>query len=215
MDLLGGGGAAAEGRDCPVDRTPSLAEAGPDQLAGFKRDLERMIAARESLVPREKGLAPYEQGVVTGDAAWTDMEPGHRGVPGSGPQPGGFEMRWWTVGRDDLVGDAFLFEDEDAAAEYLELATDPECRSHISWHKAAFPPGGRNLQWSNPYSYSQQDVFLQRGRRVYRVSVVQPGVGSKVPDSIRAAGFLLVDELACGLPGIGCPGEPSIPSRLA
>ncbi len=208
-----GGGNVAAGESCPIDRAPSLAAVEPDRLAGFRQDLEQMIAAREDLAPSAGGRHPYEEGVVSAGVAWTDMEPGKAGVPATGPQPGGFEMRWWTRGRQDLVGDVLLFDDDDAAAEYLELATDPECRRHVSWHKTTLPPGGRNLQWSNPERYAQQDVFLRRGRRVYRVSVVQPAVGSTVPDSTRSAGFLLVDEVACGLPAAACgPEQLAIPA---
>lgn len=204
MGPFQGGGDVAAGESCPIDRAPSLASVEPGQLAGFKRNLEQMIATREDLAPGESGWDPYEEGVVSANAAWTDMEPGQAGVLATGPQPGGFEMRWWTRGREDLVADVLLFDDEDAAAEYLELATDPECRTHVAWHKTSLPPAGHNLQWSNPYSYAQQDVFLRRGRRVYRVSVVQPAVGSTVSDATRAAGFLLVNTVACGLPAAGC-----------
>jgi hypothetical protein len=215
MDPFSSGGGSAEAEICPLDRAPALASVEPGQLAGFKRDLERMIAAREDLRSDERGWDVYEEGIVTADVARTDMEPGEAGVPTSGPRPGGFEMRWLMRGRAVLAGDVLLFEDGDAAAEYLELATDPECRPHVSWHKAAFPAGGHNLQWSNPDGYAQQDVFLRRGRRVYRVSVVQAGAGSTVPDATRAAGFLLADEVACGLPGVACPGKPPRPAPLA
>lgn len=212
MDPFQGNGGVAVGGSCPVDEAPALAEVDPARLAGFKADLEGMIALCEALVPEEKGLTPYEQGVVSSGAAWTDMEPGNAGVPASGPQPGGFEMRWWTVGRDDLVADVFLFEDASQAEEYLDLAAGTACRSKSSRRRARFPPGGRNLEWSNPYAYAQQDVFFQRGPRVYRVSVVQPGVGSTVSATDRLAGFYLVGALACGLPGARCAQEEPPPA---
>lgn len=204
LDLFHSGGAGAVGRSCPIDEAPVLAAAGPARLAGFKRDLEGMIAGREARFPEEKGLVPYEQGVIGKSAAWTDMEPGDDGVPASGRQPGGFEMRWWTVGRDDVVGDVFLFASPADAEQYLDLAVSPECRSKASLRAALFPPGARNLEWSNPFGYAQQDVYLQRGPRVYRVSVVQPGVRATVGAAARLQGFHLVDELACDLPGAGC-----------
>jgi hypothetical protein len=210
LDLFSGGGAGAAARSCPIDEAPVLAAAGPARLAGFQRDLEGMIASREARFPEEKGLTPYEQGVITEAAAWTDMEPGNAGVPPSGQQPGGFEMRWWTVGRDDVVGDVFLFKNAAGAKQYLELAISPKCRSKASQRAALLPPGAHNLEWSNPFSYAQQDVYLQRGPRVYRVSVVQPGVHATVGAAMRLQGFHLVDELACELPGAGCgSGQPS------
>lgn len=213
MDLFQGGGAGAAARSCPIDEAPVLAAVGPARLAGFKRDLEGMIAGREARFPEEKGLTPYEQGVIIAAAAWTDMEPGNGGVPSSGQQPGGFEMRWWTVGRDDVVGDVFLFENAADAKEYLALATSPKCRSKASQRAALFPPGAHNLEWSNPFSYAQQDVYLKRGPRVYRVSVVQPAVHATVGAAMRLQGFHLVNELACDLPGAGCGS--SEPANLA
>lgn len=204
LDLFSGGGAAATARRCPIDEAPVPASVGPARLAGLERDLEGMIAGREARFPEEKGLTPYEQGVITEAAAWTDMEPGDAGVPTSGRHRGGFEMRWWTVGRDDVVGDIFLFKTDADAKAYLELAISPECRSKASRRDARFPPGAYNLEWSNPFSYAQQDVYLQRGPRVYRVSVVQPGVRSTVGAAMRLQGFHLVNELACELPGAGC-----------
>jgi hypothetical protein len=209
LDLFSDGGAGATARSCPIDEAPVLAAVGPARLAGFQRDLEGMIASREARFPEEKGLTPYEQGVIGEDAAWTDMEPGNGGVPISGEQPGGFEMRWWTGGRDDVVGDIFLFKNAADAKHYLELAISTECRSKASQRPALFPPGAHNLEWSNPFSYAQQDVYLQRGPRVYRVSVVQPGVHSTVSAAMRLQGFHLVNQLACDLPGTGCGGEGS------
>lgn len=192
---------------CPVAHAPAVVTVDPAQLAGLKRDLERVIAVYAAVVPADRGLAPYEQGVVTSRVAWTDMEPGNAGVPRSGPQPGGFEMRWLTSARDNVVADAFLFADASQAEEYLELATSVGCRSSASQQPADLPPEGRYLEWSNPLSYAQQDVFLRRGRRVYRVAVVQAGVGSLVSEPVRARGFDLVSTLACGLPGAGCAAE--------
>lgn len=209
LDLFSGGGAGAVGRSCPSSDAPTLAAVGPARLAGLERDLEGMIASREASFPEEKGLTPYEQGVITEAAAWSDMEPGNAGVPTSGAQPAGFEMRWWTVGRDDVVGDIYLFKNAADAKAYLELAVSTECRSKASQRPAVFPPGAHNLEWSNPFSYAQQDVYLQRGPRVYRVSVVQPGVHATVGAAMRLQGFHLVNELACDLPGAGCGGEGS------
>jgi hypothetical protein len=68
----------------------------------------------------------------------------------------------------------------------------------------AFQAGGRNLEWLNPESSTQQDVFLARGRFVYRVATVVLGAGEKSTAEIRRAAFTPVNRLACTLPGAGC-----------
>jgi|GEM_PF-5021637 len=146
------------------------------------------------------------------------MEPGNGGVPASGSPSAGFEVRWWiwTWGWNDVVADVFLFEDPAAAAAYMDLASGTDCRSNTMAEPAAAPPGGRYLEWSNPFAVAQQDVYLRRGSRVYRVSVVQPGVGPKVSRAKREAGFELVSEVACGLPESGCAPSPySVPGTLS
>lgn len=203
VGVFDGGGAAAA-RVCPINEAPQVASVSPGRIAGLQRELERMIGVREALLPQERGLVPYEQGTIGSEAAWTDEEPGNGGVPAHGSQLGGFEMRWWTAGRDDLVGDVFLFESESQAQKYFDLATSTECRAKSVSQPASVPAGARNLEWSNPFSYAQQDVYLRRGRRVYRVSVVQPGVGSDVPVPVGLYGFRLAGEVACGLLAAGC-----------
>ncbi|MDQ2631863.1 MAG: hypothetical protein M3Y75_12950 [Actinomycetota bacterium] len=205
-DVVGGEDLAADWA-CPVNHAPTVVSVEPAQLADLKQDLKQVIATYVSLVPGDRGLIPYEQGVVTAYVAWSDTEPGNAGIPPSGPRPGGYEMRWWTATRDNVVTDAFLFADASQAEAYLEFATHTGCRPSASRQPADLPPEGRYLEWSNPLSYAQQDVFLQRGRRVYRVAVVQPGVGSTVSGSTRARGFRLVGRLACGLPDAGCTAE--------
>jgi hypothetical protein len=205
-DVVGGEDLSADWA-CPVNHAPTTVSAEPAQLADLKQDLEQVIAAYMTMVPEDRDVTPYEQGVVSSYVAWSDTEPGNAGIPSSGSQPGGYEMRWWTVTRDNVVTDAFLFADATQAEAYLEFAAHPGCRPHASRRLADLPPEGRYLEWSNPLSYAQQDVFLQRGRRVYRVAVVQPGVGSTVSRSTRARGFGLVGTLACALPDAGCTAE--------
>lgn len=161
-------------------------------------------------MPEKSRPLVYEQGLVSGAAAWTDMEPGTGGVPSSRSPYAGFEMRWWiwTWGWNDVVADVFLFEDAATAADYIELVSDTECRRNTMAEAASLPPGGRYLEWSNPFNFAQQDVFLRRGSRVYRVSVVQSGVGSKATKAKRETGFRLVSEIACGLPRSGCAPRP-------
>ncbi len=201
---------ATAGPTCPSVEVPPVTSAGPEKLAGFKADLERALSTWAARMPEKSNPLVYEQGVVSGAAAWTDMEPGTGGVPVSGSQYGGFEMRWWiwTWGWNDVVADVFLFDGASAAAEYVELASDTECRSNTMKEAAPLPPGARYLGWSNPFDFAQQDVFLRRGSRVYRVSVVQPGAESKASKAKREIGFRLVSEIACGLPDSGCGPRP-------
>jgi hypothetical protein len=200
------GGEATAEPTCPSVAVPLVTPAGPEELAGFRADLERTIAGWAAGRPAKSKPLVYEQGVVSGAAAWTDMEPGTGGVPASRSPYGGFEMRWWiwTWGWNDVVADVFRFEDASAAAEYMELAADTECRRNTMEKAASLPPGARYLEWSNPFNFAQQDVFLRRGSRVYRVSVVQPGAERKASKARRELGFRLVGEIACGLPMSGC-----------
>ena len=204
------GDEATAGPTCPSVEVPPVVAAEPERLAGFEADLERAISTWAARMPEKSKPLVYERGVVTGAAAWTDMEPGTGGVPTSGTPFAGFEMRWWTWtwGWNDVVADVFLFEDASAAAQYVGLASSTECRRNTMQEAASAPPGARYLEWSNPFDFAQQDVFLRRGSRVYRVSVVQPGVGSKTSKARREAGFRLVGEIACGLPKSGCAPSP-------
>lgn len=213
--LFDPGEEVAAGSTCPGSEIPSLVSAGPEKLAGFRTDLEGTISTWAGNHSEKSKPLVYEQGIVTGDAAWTDMEPGNGGVPAAGTPFAGFEMRWWiwTWGWNDVVADVFLFEDASAAAAYMDLASATECRSNTMGKAASLPPGARYLEWSNPFNVAQQDVFLRRSSRVYRVSVVQPGVGPKVSEAKREAGYNLVSEIACGLPKSGCAQDPySLPA---
>ena len=56
-----------------------------------------------------------------------------------------------------------------------------------------------NLQWRNPLGFMQQDAYLQRGRRVYWVSVVRPRSEAVSSARGRQEAFALVDDMACRL----------------
>jgi hypothetical protein len=58
--------------------------------------------------------------------------------------------------------------------------------------------------WRNPENFAQEDVYLLRGRRVYRVAVVLAGAGGTSTVGSRKSAFSLVDELACALPEAAC-----------
>jgi hypothetical protein len=84
---------------------------------------------------------------------------------------GGYEVRWWT--RDyDLVTDVLVFATAHQARELFEEAASTDCHRSGLQQSTLFPPGARNLAWVNPDGAKQDDVFLLRGLRVYRVTAV-------------------------------------------
>jgi hypothetical protein len=184
--------------NCPIAGAPSVIDISRSRLAGLRRDIRRVISL-------EPGLRPYELGTSSSLAAWSDAEPGTSSALPDGPDiPGGYEMRWWMRNRDDLVADAWVFAGTGQAHDFLVRASSVRCRTASTAVAASFPSGGRDLEWRNPEGYVQEDVFLLRGRRVYRVSVVVAGAGGSATAAKRKAAFLLVNDLACTLPGAGC-----------
>lgn len=113
-------------------------------------------------------------------------------------------MRWWMRNRDDLVANAWVFADTGQAHDFFKRASSAKCRTASTAVAASFPPGGRDLEWSNPENVVQDDLFLLRGRRVYRVSVAVAGIDGSATAADRKAAFSLVNGLACALPGAGC-----------
>lgn len=196
------GGEDSTGADCPQGGAPEVRTASRDQVRSLRADVRRIVF----FAP---GLEPYEEGPAATGFAWSDGEPGtHRAVPAEPRQPGAWEMRWWMPTRDDVVADAFLFADAAQARAFLRRATSTECRRAARSVPASFPPNGRNLGWLNPDGFAQEDLFLQRGRRVYRVSVVRPGSEGRASGAERRLGFEIANALSCALPGAGCPLRP-------
>jgi hypothetical protein len=184
--------------NCPVAGAPSVVGVSHDQLVGLRRDIRRVVAF-------EGGLHPYELGLSDSISAWSDAEPGTSSVLPRGPSnQGGYEMRWWMRNRDDLVANAWVFADTGRAHDFFERASSTRCRTASTAVAASFPPGGRDLEWRNPEGFVQEDLFLLRGRRVYRVSVVVAGAGGSATTAGRKAAFFLVNDRACALPGAGC-----------
>jgi hypothetical protein len=204
LSFFGAGSGTASAAECPPPGLPALATVSRPRLLDQIHLFERIGA--------ENGGTPYEWGPAEAGYAWSDAEPGFTRLPAAATQPGGYEMRWWFPDRSDVVIDGFAFEDAGAAEEFLTLAAARTCRVDASAVAAELPPGGRHLSWVNPDGVAQEDALLRRGRRVYRVSVVLPGSGGRVTPSGRRAGFDLVDELACTLPGAACVPEGGAPS---
>lgn len=200
LGLSGGpGGDTITLGNCPVAGAPSAATVPRGRLAGLRRDIRRVVSF-------EHGLRPYELGPIGSIAAWSDGEPGtSSALPQSGADQAGYEMRWWILGnRDDLVADAWVFAEMGQAHDFFERASSAKCRTASTAVAASFPSGGRNLEWRNPEGSAQEDLFLLRGRRVYRVSVVKAWAGGSATAADRKAAFFLVNELSCALPDAGC-----------
>jgi len=184
--------------DCPVATAPSAATVRRDRLLGLRRDIRRVVFF-------EPGIRPYELGPIGSIAAWSDGEPGTSSVlPRDPGDRVGYEMRWWMRNRDDVVVDAWVFADIGQAHEFLKRASSATCRTASTAVAASLPPGGRDLEWRNPDGYAQEDLYLLRGRRVYRVSVVRSGAGRGATALERHAGYSIVNRLACALPRAGC-----------
>jgi hypothetical protein len=149
----------------------------------------------------EPGLRPYEEGLVPTTSAWTDAEPVAGGSRSpSGPWPAGYEMRWWLASGDDLVADVFVFAGARQAHYFSALVQRPRCGSSTRVVSAASTPeGAHNLQWRNPLGFAEEDVYLQRGRRVYGVDVVKPQTDDYTVGRTRRAAFALIDDFACRL----------------
>jgi hypothetical protein len=192
-----GSAAGERAADCPSTGPPSPASVSRAELSGLREDLRSVVAG--------SGADVYEQGVVDSGYMWTDSLPGTGASLPPGPNlPGAYEMRWWLPDRNDVVADVLVFDSDEQAQDFFERASSPRCRTQADGIDAASPAGGRNLVWRNPDRFAEEDLFLQRGRRVYRVGTVLAGISRKVTFIGRVAGFLLVNELGCALPGADC-----------
>jgi hypothetical protein len=182
------------GTGCPAGATPALATVGLTRLLALRARLDRTMAGFEP------GLRPYEEGLVPTASAWTDAEPVAGARPPSGTWPAGYEMRWWLQSGDDLVADVFVFAGPRQAHDFSVLVRRPRCGSSTRVVSAApTPEGAHNLQWRNPLGFAEEDVYLQRGRRVYGVDVVKPQSADDTVGRARLAAFSLIDDFACRL----------------
>ncbi|HLL91936.1 MAG TPA: hypothetical protein VK252_03275 [Solirubrobacteraceae bacterium] len=194
------GGAVVGARtptDCPAAGAPSVESVSRPTLRGLREDLRGVMFGR--------GRRLYEEGLAASGFAWSDSEPGKRlALPPNARDPGGYELRWWAANGDDVAADVFLFAGVGQARDFFDRASSARCRPSGTALAASSPPGGRDLAWRNPDGFAQEDVYLLRGRRVYRVGVVRAGAGNGITSAGRSAAFALVNGLACALPGVWC-----------
>jgi hypothetical protein len=191
------GGGAGLVANCPFQTVPSVEDVSRATLRGLREDLRGVMFGRERRL--------YEQGVATPSDAWSDSEPGKRtALPASARDPGGYELRWWAAGNDDVVADVFVFAGTNQARTFFERASSARCRTASTALAASSPLGARDLVWRNPENLAQEDAYLLRGQRVYRVAVVLARAGSTSTAASRTTAFSLVNELACTLPEAAC-----------
>ncbi len=205
---VGGGGIGEGGGGGGTTGGASRWCAPHELLALAGADLDELVELRAGLlvVFESSGGRRYAGGIVTPEDMWSDDPPLRLRSSRSadGLWPAGYEMRWWT--RDyDVGADALVFGESRQAHEFFEEAASTSChRAGVVW-PALSPPRARNLSWVNPDDAMQTDVFMLRGRRVYRVVAVRlEGASAETAQAERRIGARLTDTLACALPGAGC-----------
>jgi hypothetical protein len=205
-DAAGVGVAAGAG--CPGQVTPPVENVSRATLRGLREDLRGVMLGR--------GRRLYELGLAAPSNAWSDGEPGkYTSLPPGPRDPGGYELRWWAANGDDVVADGFIFARTDQARAFFEQAASARCRRSSATFTTPSPPGGRDLVWRNPDGFAQEDVYLLRGQRVYRIAVVLARAGSHITAVRRNTAFSLVNSLACALPGVACPRTATMEPQTA
>lgn len=186
-------------RGCPTRGAPAVLRVPPSRLRRLRLDVHSPIRAQ-----RARRL--YERGTVTAENAWSDGNPtpGATLEPESERVPAGYEMRWWLGSGDDIASDVFVFATGRAAGEFFARASSRRCRADGRSKRAPSPRGARDLAWRNPDGVVENDVYLLRGMRVYRLADVRPDATATQSKRERDAAFSLVNAMACGFPRGGC-----------
>jgi hypothetical protein len=195
-----GGGGSAQGAStwCVPHGLPATAGANIGELIALR--------AGPLAVFGDSSGRRYAAGIVAPEDMWSDDSPMRLRASRLADRlwPAGYELRWWT--RDYNVGaDVLVFPGVRQARELFEEAASTDCHRAGTQQPALSPPQARNLTWVNPDGPEQDDVFLLRGRRVYRVAAVRleraPAMAAQAE---QQAGMEFVDTLACSLPAAGC-----------
>ncbi len=194
--LTGGGGereAVAVGRSCPP---PGL----PQTVAIDRAELSELYVGLSAVVARPAAARQME-GIAATEDMWSDGFPRElEGEAGNGPWPGAYEIRAPTR-RYLVVADGLIFANRRVARAFFELAASPRCHRKALREPTVYLSGARNLAWINPDEVEQNDVFLLRGARVYRVADVRGLQTERLPLRVEAA---IVDRFACRLPDARC-----------
>jgi uncharacterized RDD family membrane protein YckC len=194
----------AEARAAGAQGAPSWCV--PDALPMPVRvDLQELRRLRRSLldVVAYVGSPRYAWGVVGAENMWSDDSPQRliASRSANGLYPAGYETRQWAANGDDVVTDVLLFADARTASSFFAEAAGAHCRRGAARRTVAAPGRAANLTWVNPDGFRQEDVFLLRDRRVYRIADVR---ARGAEGAEQQAGLRVVDTLACLLPQAGC-----------
>lgn len=163
-----------------------------------RAELSRLYLSLSAVVPHP-AAARQAEGVTAPEDMWLDNAPAAQDGQ-AGPWPGAYEIRAPT--RDyTVVADGLVFADAHVARAFFELAASTRCHRAAQGEPVAYLSGARNLAWINPDEVEQNDVFLLRGARVYRVADVRDLGVERLSARAEAA---IVDRLACRLPDAGC-----------
>ncbi len=195
---------------CPARGVPPVESVRPAYLASLRVEVEETMHGRHG--------ALYGTGVVDSEEPWSDSEPQQHFISRSkdGRIPGAFEMRWWAPNGDDIVADAFDFGTTQQAQDFFARAASQRCRDAGEQTMVPSPVGARDIAWINPDDARQVDVYLIRGRRVYRIADAPRNEGGLQTAAGRQTSEI-VNQLACSLADSGCarsrlwlaPSEPS------
>ncbi len=197
--LLGCGhsGSTSASVSCFGGRTPTVGQVPAHSLATLRESVLRVLPQRVGRL--------YEEGTALASNAWTDADPAPPPVSARALRPDGYEMRWIAPNGDDVVATALTFSSAGKARRFMALATSARCRVHGISGAASRPPLSKNLGWVNPDGVAEADVYLARGRRVYRVGDVPANQRSDQPTSADLGhSFFTIDALACLLPAAHC-----------
>ena len=197
--LLGCGhaGTPTASISCFGGRTPTVGQVPAHSLAGLRASVLRVLPQRVGRL--------YEEGTALASYAWTDHDPAPPPVSAKALRPDGYEMRWIAPNGDDVVATVLSFSSAGKARRFMALATSARCRVHGVTGSASRPPLSRNLGWVNPDGVAEADVYLARGRRVYRVGDVPASQqANRASSADLTHSFFTVDALACLLPGAHC-----------
>ena len=188
-----GGSAAAASTWCVPNGLPEVARADVDELLELRADV--------SAAALRSGRR-YAAGIARPGDVWSDDEPQTLRATriAGGRWPAAYEMRWWTPDYD-AVADVFAFAGTSPARRFFDLAASPRCHRDSGPRATALPLAARELAWTNPDDAAQEDVFLLRGRRVYRIAAVRL---RRTPLVTRRVDFEFADAMACALPGADC-----------